>query len=216
MTTERIDFMAKVITIGRQFGSAGHDIGKLIADRLGFEFYDKELVEMAAKQSNISNETLKEIDEKATSSLLYSLASGSYSLRGISGPLYYEMPLNDKLFIAQSDIIKSVAQKGDCVIVGRCADYVLDDVEDAQVYNVFVYAPLEYRIKRVMEALKLTEKQAKDRILKTDKQRKTYYNYYSNKDWGEMKNYDVCINTAKFGIENSAKMIIDYIKGLDN
>lgn len=207
--------MSKVITIGRQFGSAGHDIGELIAKELGFEFYDKELVEMAAKKSNISNETLKDFDEKATSSLLYSLASGSYSVRGMSGPLYYEMPINDKLFIAQSDIIKSVAQKGDCVIVGRCADYVLEEAEGVDVCNVFIYAPLDYRVQRVMDAFGINQKQAKDRVIKTDKQRKTYYNYYSNMDWGAMENYDICINTAKIGIENSAKIIIDYIKGMD-
>ncbi len=213
--TERIDFMSKVITIGRQFGSAGHDIGKLIAEKLGITFYDKELVEMAAKKSNISNETIKDFDEKASSSLLYSLASGSYSVRGLSGPLYYEMPLNDRLFIAQSDIIKTVAQQGDCVIVGRCADYVLDEVEDVEVLNVFVYAPIDYRVKRVMEAFDITEKQAKDKVLKTDKQRKTYYNYYSNKDWGAMQNYDICLNTSKTSIENCANVIIEYIKGMN-
>ena len=109
--------MKNVITIGRQYGSAGHAIGALVAEKLGYTFYDKQLVEIAAKNSNISDETVKHIDEKATSSLLYSLASGSYSLRGINGPLYYEMPLNDKLFIAQSDVIKNVAAKENSVIV---------------------------------------------------------------------------------------------------
>ena len=207
--------MKTVITIGRQFGSGGHDIGKLVAEKLGFTFYDKKLVEIAAKNSNISDETVKHIDEKATSSLLYSLVSGSYSIRGMNGPLYYEMPLNDKLFIAQSDVIKSVATQENAVIVGRCADYVLDDVDDVQVINVFIYSPLEARIKRITNLYDLNEKQAKDKILKSDKQRKTYYSYYSNRDWGKMSNYDICINSGKIGIEESADMIVNFVKGLD-
>jgi cytidylate kinase len=204
--------MAKVITIGRQFGSAGHDIGELIAKELGFKFYDKELVEMAAKKENISADTINEADEKATSSLLYSLSSGSLSLRGVSGLLYYEMPLNDKLFIVQSNIIKAVAKKGNCVIVGRCADYVLENEEGIDLYNVFVHAPLEFRTARVMEALGLSEKQAREKVIKIDKQRKTYYNYYSNRDWGKLSNYDIVVNTYKLGIENSAKFIAQCIK----
>ena len=206
--------MKTVITIGRQFGLGGHDIGKLVAEKLGYAFYDKKLVEIAAKNSNISDETVKHIDEKATSSLLYSLVSGSYSIRGMNGPLYYEMPLNDKLFIAQSDVIKSVAAQEDCVIVGRCADYVLDDAEDVQVINVFIYSPLENRINRITNLYDLNEKQAKDKILKSDKQRKTYYSYYSNRDWGRMSNYDICINSGKIGVEESAGMIVNFIKGL--
>ncbi len=207
--------MKNVITIGRQYGSAGHAIGALVAEKLGCTFYDKQLVEIAAKNSNISDETVKHIDEKATSSLLYSLASGSYSLRGINGPLYYEMPLNDKLFLAQSDVIKDVATKESCVIVGRCADYVLDDVEGINLINVFIYADMDFRVKRVMDTFEINDKQAKDKIVKTDKQRKTYYSYYSNRDWGKMSNYDICLNTSKLGIEGSANMIVNYIRGLE-
>lgn len=208
--------MKKIITIGRQFGSAGHDIGELVAQKLGYEFYDKKLVELAAQKSNISDATVEKIDEKATSSLLYSLASGSYSMRGIGGPLYYEMPLNDKLFLAQSDIIKNVAAKENSVIVGRCADYVLkDNNDDIILLNVFIYADRDFRIKRVSEALGIDEKTAKDKVVKTDKQRRTYYNYYSNFDWGKMSNYDLCINSAKFGIEASADMIVNYIRSLN-
>lgn len=204
--------MSRVITIGRQFGSAGHDIGELIAKELGWKLFDKELVELAAKKSNISESAVKQIDEKATSSLLYSLASGSYSVRGMAGPLYYEMPINDKLFLAQSEVIKDAAKEQNCVIIGRCADYVLDEDEDIDLTNVFIYAPQSWRVARVMKALGLTEKKAKERVVKTDKQRKTYYGYYANRDWGVMQNYDICIDSQKFGIERAAKMIIDYIK----
>lgn len=207
--------MSRVITIGRQYGSAGHDIGKIIAKALDYKFYDKNLVEMAAQKTNMSPEAVKHLDEKASSSLLYSLASGSYSLRGMPGPLYYEMPINDKLFISQSDVIKNIAAKENCVIVGRCADYVLEDEEDVELLSVFVYGDLNYRIGRVMQAFGITQKQAKERVIKTDKQRKTYYSYYSNRDWGVMSNYDICLNTGVLGIENSANIIINYIKGLD-
>lgn len=207
--------MKRVITIGRQYGSAGHDIGEMVAEALGYSFYDKELVELAARASNIAPEAVKGLDEKATSSLLYSLANGSYSVRGMSGPLYYEMPLNDKLFLAQSEIIKEKAKSENCVIVGRCADYVLEEEEDIELINVFIHAPADYRIQRVADAFGLTAKKAKERVVKTDKQRKTYYNYYANRDWGEIENYDICLNSGTLGIERSAKMIIDYIRGLD-
>ena len=207
--------MTRVITIGRQYGSAGHDIGQMVAEALGYKFYDKELVEIAAKKSNISKEAVDDIDEKATSSFLYSLASGNYSLRGITGPLYYEMPLNDKLFIAQSQVIKDVAGRDNCVIVGRCADYVLDDAKNVDLLNVFIYADQDFRIRRVKETFNITERQAKDRVIKTDKQRRIYYSYYSNRDWGSMSNYDMCLNTCKLGIKTAANIIIKYVKGLD-
>ena len=123
--------------------------------------------------------------------------------------------MNDKLFIAQSDVIKSIAKKGNCVIVGRCADYVLEEEPDAETCNVFIYAPQQYRIKRVMDSFGITERKAKERVQKTDKQRKTYYSYYTNRNWGEMANYDICINSQTTGIERGAKIIIDYIRGLE-
>ena len=129
--------MSLIITIGRQFGSGGRDVGEKVAEYFNIPFYDKELVELAAQKSNISKEALKEVDEHATNSFLYSLASGNYSMRGINAPIYYEMPINDKLFIAQADVIKEVAKKGSCVIVGRCADYVLEN-ENEDVLCVFV------------------------------------------------------------------------------
>ena len=124
--------MSLIITIGRQFGSGGRDVGEKVAEYFNIPFYDKELVELAAQKSNISKEALKEVDEHATNSFLYSLASGNYSMRGINAPIYYEMPINDKLFIAQADVIKEVAKRGSCVIVGRCADYVLEKAYDPQ------------------------------------------------------------------------------------
>ncbi len=204
--------MAMVITIGRQFGSGGRDVGEKIASHFSIPFYDKELVEMASQKSNISKEALKEADEHATSSFLYSLASGNYSMRGINAPIYYEMPINDKLFIAQSEVIKEIAKKGSCVIVGRCADYVLGEESNVDLLNVFVYASLDFRAKRVMDALNLPQNKARDRVIKTDKQRRTYYDYYTSRDWGVMSNYDICVNTEKIGIDNAAELIINFAK----
>lgn len=204
--------MSRVITIGRQFGSGGKDVGKLIADGLGIPFYDKELVELAAKKSNISYEAVKEIDERATNSLLYSIVTGSFGVKGLNAPLFYEMPMNDKFFIAQSEVIKEIAQQGDCVIVGRCADYVLSSEEDVDVVSVFIYSPIDFRTMRVAESMNLTLNRAKDYIQKTDKQRRTYYDYYTSHEWGKMQNYDICINTQKVGIEKAAEMVVNYLK----
>ncbi len=204
--------MSLVITIGRQFGSGGRDVGEKVAQYFDIPFYDKELVEMAAQKSNLSHEALKEVDEHATNSFLYSLASGNYSLRGINAPIYYEMPINDKLFIAQSEVIKEVAKKSSCVIVGRCADYVLEDEENVELLNVFIHGSVDYRAKRVMEAQELNQSRARDKVLKTDKQRRTYYDYYTSRDWGVMSNYDICINAEKFGIDGAADLIIGYVK----
>ena len=198
--------MSLIITIGRQFGSGGRDVGEKVAEYFNIPFYDKELVELAAQKSNISKEALKEVDEHATNSFLYSLA-----MRGINAPIYYEMPINDKLFIAQADVIKEVAKRGSCVIVGRCADYVLEN-ENVDVLSVFVYGSVDYRAKRVMSALDITQAKAKDKVLKTDKQRRTYYDYYTSKNWGVMSNYDLCIDAEKFGIEETANMIINAAK----
>lgn len=206
--------MSLVITIGRQNGSAGIDIGMRIAEALGIPFYDKELVEMAAEKSNLSPEALKNADERATNSFLYSVASGGLSFHGLHAPTPYDMPINDKLFITQSQIIKEIAAKGDCVIVGRSADYVLSDVPGVDVLSVFVYGSLDYRIKRVMEARGLTEAKARDFVVKTDKKRRTYYEYYTSNDWGVMGNYDLCLNTEKLGIEGAADIVIGYVKNL--
>lgn len=200
-----------IITIGRQFGSGGRDVGEAVAKALDIPFYDKELVEIAAQKSNIHKEAVENIDEKATSSFLYSLAAGNYTLRGINAPLYYEMPINDKLFIAQSEVIKEIATKGSAVIVGRCADYVLED-SPYKTANIFIYAPHEFRAKRVAEKFDIPMNKAKDRINKADKQRRTYYDYYTNGQWGVMANYDLCINTESVGIEGAVELVKDFAK----
>ena len=191
-----------VITIGRQYGSGGREIGKKISELLGISYYDDELISMAAKNSGLNHEILSDVDEKATNSLLYTLAM-SGSLFGGNAALAYEMPINDKLYIAQSEVIKELAAKEHCVIIGRCADYVL---------NVFIYADLDKRAERVAAAKGITEAKAKDLIIKTDKQRANYYNYYTSLKWGRIENYDLCIDSGKIGPENVAQVIAEYVR----
>lgn len=200
--------MSKIITIGRQFGSGGRALGERLAKELNIPIYDKELVELAAKKSDISLEAVKEIDERATNSLLYSVVMGNWGARGLNVPLYYEMPLNDKLFIAQAKVIKELADQGDCIVVGRCADYVLEET-DHDVLSVFVYANMEDKIKYSVEHLNVKKEKAKDTIQKKDKQRKTYYDYYTNKKWGDLSSYDLCINVSKLGFEKATQLLVD-------
>lgn len=202
-----------VITIGRQYGSGGREIGKKVSEILGISYYDDELISLAAKSSGINSETLSDVDEKATNSLLYTLAMGG-SLFGGNAALAYEMPINDKLYIAQSDVIKDIAKREACVIIGRCADYVLKDYPS--VINLFIYAELEKRAKRVAERREITEAKAKDIIIKTDKQRANYYNYYTSRKWGRIENYDLCIDSGRIGCDKAAEVIAEYVNRIEN
>lgn len=198
----------KIITIGRQFGSGGKEIGEEISRRLGVPFYDKELLKEAAKASGICEELFDSFDEKPTNSFLYSLVMDPYSLGFNSNG---ELPINHKVFLAAFDTIKKLANdNGSCVFVGRCADYALKDTPN--VLNVFIYSDIENRVKRISEKYNLTEAKAKDLIKKEDKSRASYYNYYTSKRWGEMKGYDLCINTSAFGKERTVQMICDAAK----
>ncbi len=200
-----------VIAIGRQYGSGGFKLGTRIAEELGIPCYDKELVELAAEKSNMSNEALKHVDERATGSLLYSIVTGTYTSYGLGGPLYYDLPINDKLFLAQSEVIREVAEKGPCVIIGRCADYVLKN-SGFNCISVFVYAGIEYRVKNVMAKTGLVYSKAKESIQKTEKHRRAYYDYYTNRQWGNMTNYDLCINIEEAGEDLTVEMIKAYAK----
>jgi cytidylate kinase len=197
-----------IITIGRQYGSAGHEIGATLAHDLGLKLYDKEMLKRAAKESGLCEELFETHDEKPTHSFLYSLVMDSYSL-GYSSGAYADMPINHKVFLAQFDAIKKIADEAPCVMVGRCADYALEDYDN--VINVFIYADMEARIRRVARIYYLSDAKAKEIILKTDKKRASYYNYYTNKTWGDAKGYDLCLNSAKLGVGGTAKAIIDYM-----
>ena len=201
--------MNTVITIGRQFGSGGRDIGEKLASHYGIAFYDKDLLKRAAKESGICPELFENNDEKPTSSFLYNLVTDTYSF-GYSSP-YIEMPLSHKVFLAQFDTIKKIAQEGPCVIVGRCADYALSDFGNR--ISVFIYAPLEDRIKRITDKYPDVNdpSKIKDMIIKTDKSRANYYNYYSSKKWGRADSYDLCMNSSILGIDGTVDLISDFI-----
>lgn len=199
-----------IITIGRQCGSGGREIGIALAKELKIPYYDKELLKRAAKESGLCEEVLEKFDEKPTSSLLYSIVMDPYSL-GIS-TTGIDMPINHKVFLAAFDTIKRIADEGACVMIGRCADYALADYSNA--VNFFLYAPVEQRTKRFAERMNLTEEKAKDLVIKTDKQRASYYNYYTTKKWGVMSSYDYCLDTSILGIEGTVNLIKYIVESL--
>lgn len=193
-----------IITIGRQFGSAGREISTILSKNLDIKLYDKEMLNRASKESGISQELFETHDEKPTSSFLYSLVMDTYSL-GYSSGSYTDMPINHKVFLAQFDAIKKIANEGSCILVGRCADYALEDYDN--VLSVFIHADIDARIRRIARIYDLTDAKAKDMIQKTDKKRASYYNYYTNKSWSDAESYDVCLNSSILGIEGTATAI---------
>ncbi|MCI9440904.1 MAG: cytidylate kinase-like family protein [Ruminococcus sp.] len=197
-----------IITIGRQYGSAGREIGYKLAEDLGIKLYDKEMLARAAKESGICEEIFENHDEKPTNSFLYSLVMDTYSM-GYTGNTYTDMPINHKVFLAQFDEIKKIADEGPCILVGRCADYALESYDN--VVSVFIHADLDARIRRIARIYDLPDNKAKDKILKTDKKRASYYNYYTNKRWSDVESYELCLSSSQLGIEGTAQMIEQYI-----
>ncbi len=193
-----------VITIGRECGSSGRLIGQRLAEDLGVKCYDKELLSLAAKNSGLCEELFKTHDEKPTNSFLYSLVMDTYSM-GYNTSAYMDMPINHKIFLAQFDTIKKLANEESCVIVGRCADYALADYPNT--VTVFISGNEEDKIKSLMERHGLTEQKAKDLMIKTDKRRASYYNYYSSKKWGGSRSYDLCLNSSAVGLEGTVEVI---------
>ena len=204
----------QVIVISRQFGSGGREIGERAAKLLGIPIYDKELITEAAANGNLNEDVIKNVDESAANSLLYTLAMGS-NIMGPSAHFGYKMPLNDKLFILQSDVIKKYAKEGSCVIIGRCADYVLKD--EVGVFRIFIYGDLDHRQQRIREKHpEIKSSQIIDLINKTDKRRGSYYNFYTGNKWGKFDNYDMAINSSTLGILGTAEIIAAYAKKLMN
>lgn len=198
-----------IITIGRQFGSGGRAIGEILSEKLGIKIYDEELLTLAAEESGYSKEIFKSQDEKPTSSFLYSLVTDTYSM-GFNPATFTDMPLNQKVFLAQFDTIRKIADKESCIIVGRCADYALEEFPNC--VKIFIYADMDARIRRIAGLHDLTDAKAKDLITKTDKKRANYYNYYSNKKWGDAASYDFCVNSTVMGLEKTAELILEYIE----
>lgn len=192
-----------VITISRQYGSGGRFIAKKLAEKLSIPFYDNEIISLAAKESGYAENIFKQAELVSSHSLLYSL-----SMFGTTAGLY-GLPLSDKAYVIQSNIIKKCAEEGPCVIVGRCADYILKDNPD--VINFYLYSDMESRIERVKNYLDPTCDNIKEDILKKDKKRATYYNYYTTQRWGDIQNYHLSINTDSVGIDNCVDILESFV-----
>ena len=204
--------MKKIITISRQYSSGGREIGAKLAAKLGIPFYDNELITRAAKESGYAEAVFHNAETKATNSLLYSIAMGmgAYGNQEIG---FSHLSLDDRIYLAQSDIIRKVAEEGPCVIVGRCADHILREME--HVIHVFVYADMEFRKDRAIQIDHLDPNKAEDEILNVDKRRINYYNYHSGEKWGKATNYHLSINSGFVGIDNAVECILAFIKCVD-
>lgn len=199
-----------IINIGRQLGSGGKDIGEKLASRLGISFYDKELINLASKESGLSEELFEKADEKPSQTIIGGLFGARFSLFTDSSLPYTNYLSNDALFKIQSDVIRKLAEEKSCLFVGRCADYILR--ENPRCVNVFVTACMEERIQRVCATKNLTPEQAEDLIAKTDKKRSEYYNYYSYKTWGAASTYHLCIDSSVLGIDETVLLIESFAK----
>ena len=193
-----------IITIGRQFGSGGHEIGEKLAKKLGIKFYDKELIKLIAKQSGLCEKVLESYDEKPTNSLLYSIVMDIYPSVMYTGPT-----IDQQIYQANYDTIRRLADGEPCVIVGRCADYILRD--HPELVSVFVHANSDFRAARNAEEYKLPDAKVRDLLVKTDKKRANYYNFQSEKQWGAASSYNLCIESSEVGIDGAVDLIMDYI-----
>ncbi|MBR3756629.1 MAG: cytidylate kinase-like family protein [Firmicutes bacterium] len=199
--------MKKLVTISREYGSGGRIIGRLVAEKLGIPFYDKEILDMAASQSGLSREIVETAELRAKSSFSYSLASAMNFGEGMIGDT---VSINEKLFVAQYDVVHQIAEAGEGVIIGRCADYILKDLPG--VTNVFIYGEKEDRIRRTIDVYGADPKQAADIVKSYDKARANYYHYHTCQKWGEFSNYNLAINSSYISDEAAADLIVEYMK----
>ena len=194
-----------IITIGREYGSGGRQIGKALAEKLGISFYDKEIITLAAKKSGLSDEFIASNEQRTRSGLMHNLAASAAYHNGFFAGHY--LPLSENIFIAQAQVIRDIAAKESAVIVGRCADYILEGRENT--INVFIHAPMEARVKRIMALHGIDEAAAIKEINTSDKERGNHYFRYTDLKWGKAQNYDVCINSALMGVEKTVEMLAD-------
>lgn len=197
-----------ILTIGRQFGSGGREIGQMLAKTLGIAYYDKELMAVAAKESGLCEEVFEKADERASSGLAYAFTMG-YSYMGMFTP-YTDILSNDGLFKLQSDAIRTLAEKESCILVGRCADYILRD--DPDCLSFFIHSSMESRIQRIVERQQVTVEQAKELMNKTDKSRAAYYNYYTNKSWGVASSYNFSIDASVLGVNETVAFMKSFVE----
>ena len=197
----------KIITISRAFGSGGHTIGKAVAERLGIPCYDKELVDKVAEESGFHKDFIQEAGEYApvTNSFLFNIAISANPLSTMN-----TLSMADQLFICQTNVIRRLADEGPCVIIGRCADYILREREDA--LHVFIHADMEHRAERIVRLYGETKQTPQKRLTDKDNKRRVYYRHYTNRNWGEAQNYHLCLNSGLVGEEKCADIIVDVAK----
>ena len=192
--------MPRIITIAREYGSGGRLIAQKVAQKVGLVYYDNEVIDLAAREMGMDVDAIRKVAEQKSSSFMYTMSSSAFSL-----------PLNDQVFVMQSKIIRHLAHHDSCIIVNGCADYILEDYDD--VLSIFIHAPLESRIRRVKEDYQEVHDDYKKYVTKRDKGRSNYYNYYTTKKWGHLKNFDLTIN-SDLGIDEVATIIADlFLKG---
>ena len=204
--------MNTVVTIGRQFGSAGREIGKKVAEYFDITFYDRDLLTRAAKESGFCEEMLRNHDERPTNSFLYNLVMDTYTF-GYNSSSFVDMPISHKVFMAQFDTIKKIAEEEACVIVGRCADYALQEYKNC--LHIFIHANEDAKVERIMRKYEVDADKAREMIVKKDRQRQSYYNYYSTKKWGRSDSYDLSINSSILGVDGTVKLLIQYIEDFE-
>lgn len=193
-----------IITISREFGSGGRKVGELLSQKLGIPFYDKEIIQIAADKSGLSEEFLANAEDHTNRSFLFSIATAPYS--DFKYPYQYDTPVTDKAFFAQANVIRELAAETSCVIVGRCADYILKDEE--QLLRVFISADMEERRQRIISEYGIDEKESVTKLRKADKAREKYVRHYTGEDWGSIKNHDLVINTSFTGIDGAVEIIM--------
>lgn len=211
--------MKTILTIGRQYGSGGREIGQKVADHYGIKFYDRELLKLVAKESGFCKEIIQREDERPTSSFLYNLVMDTYSFGNNATTAFTDMPLSQKVFLAQFETIKSLADKGPCVFIGRCADEALIDRDN--VISIFIHASEEFRINRVRSYPEYDEQEQRgkritDFMAKIDRQRQSYYNYYASGKWGRADTYDFSIDSSMLGIDGTVHLLTQLIDAFEN
>lgn len=197
-----------VITISREAYCGGDELAKKLADKINFKFYDREIISLASQKSGIHEDHFEAVEKKPTNSILYSVVMGMYSSRGAYVKLD-DVLTDDKIYKIQGDIIRDMANEGNCVFVGRCSDYILRDRKNC--VNIFLYGSNDFRVKNLIASDNVTEAEAKKLISRADKKRRSYYNYYTNREWGAFSNYDIMLNLSKVTEDNAISLIMDYI-----
>ncbi len=198
--------MKKIITIGRELGSGGRTIGKMVANRLGIPYYDRELIDKAAENSGLATQYIESSEQRVTNSLLYNLAMGtSYGYGILQNANRQTLPLSEQVYDAQKEVITNFANQGSCVIVGRCADQILGERDD--VLRVFIYADMKKRVERGIQEYGMAKQTAEKEIERSDKERSRHYNIFTDKTWGDRHNYDLMLNSGKLDYENCARII---------